>query len=264
MEAVRPIHLPGTVALASLRERARAALSDWAREWVSGQPTYGNPTEGLDVRSVTGAGLAHGDEYEAVGGDAGCIWFRRGGADITALGRAVVGAELMPGPGGVDDWIAGVVDQARAARNRALYSAFFGTAVGGLSPSRSAELPAGLFAVGSGAVELSCGLFGLHAIADGEVWRSVPPTERQHRRSLSRLIPLNTAVRRANTRLEVVLGSVEIDLPRLLDLRCGDVLRLSQRLDRGIAVLCEGKPLGRATLAVSHGRKCVQLLSNQP
>jgi len=263
MEAARPIHLPGTAALALLRERAQAALGEWAREWVSGQPACGNPVENLGLYSVTSAGRAHGDEYEAVGGDAGCIWVRRGVADITALGRAVVGAELWPGTGAADDWIADVVDQARAARDRALCSALFGTVVAGLSPARSGELPGHLFAVGSGAVELSCELLGLNAIADAAVWRAVPPTERQQLRSLPRLAPLNVAVRRAGVRLEVVLGSVEVDLPQLLDLRCGDVLRLSQRLDLGITVLCEGKPLGRAALAQLQGRKCVQLLANQ-
>jgi hypothetical protein len=262
MEAVRPIHMPGTAALASLRERAHAALSDWALEWASGWPSGGNPMATFRVCSVTGAGQAYDYEYDAVGGDAGCVWFRRAGADLTELGCTVVGPQLMPGSVSVDDWIADVVDQARDARNRALVTALLGAAIGERSPVRVSELPGRLFAVGSGAVELSCDLLGLYAIADGAVWRTVPPTERERLRSLPKLTPLNAAVRRANARLDVILGSVEVDLPKLLDLRCGDVLRLPQRLDRGITVLCEGKPLGRAALAQLQGRKCVQLLPN--
>jgi flagellar motor switch protein FliM len=49
-----------------------------------------------------------------------------------------------------------------------------------------------------------------------------------------------------------------------MDLRCGDVLRLPQRLDQGIAVLCEGKMLAHALLGETQGRKSVQLFADLP
>lgn len=80
--------------------------------------------------------------------------------------------------------------------------------------------------------------------------------------SLVTLTPLDRAVQRTRVALDIMLGSVEVELPKLLDLRCGDVLRLPQRLDQRIAVLCAGRPLARAVLGETQGRKCVQLLAD--
>jgi len=90
----------------------------------------------------------------------------------------------------------------------------------------------------------------------------LPPTERGTVQRRPALIPLDRALRRGNAQLAVMLGSVEVELPKLMDLRCGDVLRLPQRLDREITVLCGGKVLARAALGERQGRKCVQLASN--
>ena len=255
----RPIHLPGTAALDSLRQRAQAAFDAWAREWVSGRVADGQRTAELSVCALAGE-RSHAHEYEAVRSEAGCMWFRCSAADYLNFGSAVAGAELMPGSAYVDDWIADVIDCARNARNRALCSALLGTPVVNALPPSLIALPANLFAFGSGAVQLSCDALGLHVIADSAIWRSVPPSERAPAHRRAKLMPLDRAARRAKAKLDVMLGSVEVELPKLLDLRCGDVLRLPQRLDQGIAVLCEGKPLARAALGETHGRKCVQMI----
>jgi hypothetical protein len=265
IQPVRPIHFPGAAALNLIRERAYAALDVWAREWVRGWGVDAGRVAVLQVQADIDRTCAKGYEYEQVPGEAGCIWFRRGGSDRTRLGCAVVGPELMSAAEGADDWIDAVIDEATQARNRALCAALMGASTAGLSPAQTTPLPESLFAVGSGVVELSCDALGLHAIADNAVWRGVPPIERTRRQLRPKLTPLDEATRRANARLDVRLGDVEIDLLELVELRSGDVLRLPQRLDRGISVLCEGMPLARATLGATHGRKCVQfLLEQQP
>lgn len=261
MKPVRPIHLPGATALESLRERTAAALGSWAREWVSGAQAEG--LSGLMLRVVPAASIAHSptEEYETLRAERGPMWFRRSHTDREQLGRAVVGVESMSAIESADPWITVVIDQARDNRDRALCSALMGALAVDVDTSVGA-IPREVFAFGSGAVELSCESLGLHAIADGAVWRGIPPTERSRQHPRPKSTPLNAAVRSAKARLEVILGSVEVELPKVLDLRCGDVLRLPQRLDRAIAVSCEGKPLARVALGERQGHKSVQLLSD--
>ena len=261
IQPVRSIYFPGTAALEMLRERAHAALAAWAREWVRGWAVEANPVAALQVHADTDKARAHGDVYEAVPGAEGCAWFRRGSLDQIRLGRAVVGPDLMSAAEGVDDWIDTVIGRATDARNQALCAALLGVSTAGRLSDRPSPLPDSLFAVGSGAIVLTCEALGLHAIADNAVWRNVPPIERVHPRHRRKLTPLEEAARRTSFRLEVQLGAVEVDLPELLDLRCGDVLRLPQRLDRGMTVLCGRTPLARVTLGATHGRKCVQFVS---
>jgi hypothetical protein len=125
------------------------------------------------------------------------------------------------------------------------------------------ELPENLRDFGSGAVQLSCEALGLFAIADRAVWRSVPPSERA---AVARpaLTPVDRAASRAAVRLDVMLGSVEVELPKVLDLREGDILRLPQRLDQPLAVVCAGKPLAHAVLGEVHGRRGAQLVAGRP
>jgi flagellar motor switch protein FliM len=75
---------------------------------------------------------------------------------------------------------------------------------------------------------------------------------------------LDQAAARARMRLDAMLGSVEVELPKLLDLRCGDVLRLPLRLDQRICVLCEGIPLAHAALGETQGRKGMQVIARHP
>jgi hypothetical protein len=260
MTAVRPIHLAGATALESLRERAVAALDAWAREWLTGLGPEG--LSGLtDLVVATDARPLQAIGYEVLRVGSGAMWFRRSRSDHKQLGCAVVGFDAMTDIPNPDSWIEAVIDQACDDRDRRLCSALMGAPVAGAVLSMGA-LPDELFAFGSGAVYLSCELLGLHAIADGTVWRGTPPVERSRQNRRPKVTPLDTAVRSATARVEVVLGSVEVELPKVLDLRCGDVLRLPQRLERAITVLCEGRPLARAALGEHQGRKSVQLLSD--
>ncbi len=258
--AVRPIHIPGKAALDWLRQQSLAALDDWGREWLSAW-TPGD----VRMQSLTISGI--GDrvrpplrEYEAVSGGSGSLWVRRSAADLSSFGRIVLGAELMPRLSCVDDWVAETADHAWNARNRALCASLLGAATTQLGAS--SELPADLFAFGSGAVVISCDALGLHAIADKNIWSSVPPGTRAAGRSPPMLTPVEQATRNKALRLDVMLGSVEVELPKLLDLRTGDVVRLPQRLDEGITVLCEGQPLAQATLGATQGYKGVQLFTH--
>lgn len=255
---VRPIHLVGKTILETVRERAQSALETWARDWVRG---HRDGTHHLQIAVLPPEARARAHEYEALHTDAGHIWFRASRFDGAQLARAVVGPELMLDSACVDEWISTVVERARLARNRALCQALLGTSVSESSLAYPSPLPSRLFAFGSGAVVVSCEPLGWHAIADGAVWRSVPPGERTGAHNRPALMPLERAVRGGRTRLDVVLGSVEIALPRLLDLRPGDVLRVPERLDQGVAVSCAGKPIARASLGERVGRKCVQILS---
>jgi flagellar motor switch/type III secretory pathway protein FliN len=258
---VRPIHLPGAKALASVRQRTQTALVAWARQWVSGWQESDQRITALQVSAAEGVAQSPADEYEALRSATGCVWFRRAAGDRVSLSRAVVGTELMSRTACVDDWIAGIADQAWGTRNRALCLELLGAPVGTATPASESELPASLFAFGSGAVQLSCEPLGLLAIVDSAVWLSVPPMERTTH-PLPKLAPLEQAAQRAAVRLEVVLGNVEVELGHVLDLRCGDVLRLQQQLDQSMAVLCEGKPLARAVLGESQGRKSVRIVTN--
>lgn len=261
--AVRPVYVPGSAALEWLRGRAQEALDCWAREWVVGYESGKSATAYVHCADGMQPSLVH--EYEVVSTENGCMWFRSSRVERLDLSCAVVGAELMPRSSHADDWIAGVVECAWDARNRGLCAALLGTPMPRRFPPSLTSLPATLFAAGAGSVQISCEGIGLYAVADSAVWDCVPPTRRDdvsHR--LPDLTPLDRAVRRASARLDVMLGSAEVELPKLLDLRCGDVLRLPQRLDQGIAVLCEGQPLAQAALGQAQGRICVQLASNQP
>lgn len=254
--AARPIYVPGVAAFHSLQQRAQAALDGWAREWMTGW-TEKNQRMALQIGAASDGTPAQAREpYDALCTDTGCMWLRCSDSDRTNFACAVVGSELMPRSTYADDWIGAVADRAWEARNRALCSALLGVPVSGVS---AGSMSAGLFAFGSGAVRLSCDVLGLHVIVDCAIWRSVPPTERAVSRRLPALTPLDCAAHRATARLDIVLGSVEVDLPKLLDLHCGDVLRLPHRLDQGISMLCEGRPLARAVLGEAQGCKCVQV-----
>ncbi|HEY5760120.1 MAG TPA: FliM/FliN family flagellar motor C-terminal domain-containing protein [Steroidobacter sp.] len=259
--AVRPIILPGAAALEWLRLRAQSALDAWAREWVV---AHGSRLDGaLRVEAIDCTHRTNIHEYEVVCTDAGCMWFRAGRADRLDLGCAVVGHQLMPRSTCADDWIAGVVDGARHALTRELTTALLGAPMPGKWPPHLTALPAAALATGTGSVLICCEGLGLHAVADGSVWRSVPPTRRDVSQRLPALTAVDRAIRKARARLDVMLGSTEVELPKLVDLRCGDVLRLPQRLDQSLAVLCEGQPLAQAALGQAQGRICVQIVGHR-
>jgi len=239
-----------------LRQRVQVALDAWAREWLSARAAAQSPAdlELVAVDSARDASL----EYAAMTTKDGSAWFRRSAGDLAKLGCEVVGAESLPHGVAADEWLSDVIERAWHARNRAVCAALFGASNGNVS---AAEPPASVFAFGSGAIQISCAVWGLHAIADSSVWRTVPPTPRGARR-LPKVTPVDRASLTATVKLEAILGSVAVELPKLLDLQCGDVLRLPERVDQGIAVLCDSKPFARAALGESRGNKCVQLISD--
>ena len=255
--AARTIHLPSATALATVAQRLRAALAPWSAEWTIGGGSESS-APALEARALEHDSALDTPEFESVQTKAGMLWFRRNAADLTNLGRAVVGTALMPKGTWADESVADVVEHAWAARNRAIVSALLG-APPESSSSRGA-LPASVFEFGAGSVYFSCELLGLHVVADHSIWRSVPPSERA-RTARTKLTALDEAVRSPTARIDVVLGAVELDLSNVLDLRCGDVLRLPQRLDEGLSVLCEGQPLARGSLGERDGRVSVQLMN---
>jgi hypothetical protein len=259
---IRPIHLRGAAAFDALRLRAQSALDSWAHVWTRGA----SGAQGADAIQILAVDeqttWGESDEFEILGTPVGRMCFRSGRSDRSRLGQATVGAESMLGEDYADQWIAEVVESARHARNRALYTALFEVPADEAPESPVVGVPESLCAVGSGAVLVSCTKFGLHAIADGGVWRNLPigATAQQH----PNLTPLDIALRGVAAQLQVMVGSVEIELPQLMDLRRGDVLRLPRRLDEDIDVLCEGQPMASAVLGTTRDRKCVQLTERYP
>jgi len=253
MNEVRPIHLPGASALAVVLQRTQAALAAWARDWVNDEQRLAS----LKAESADAEDLQASQEFEATQGARGCVWIRHGARDRASFAQAVTGAGLMPRATFADEWIADLVDQAWKVRNRVLCEALVG-AVQSAPSSQGRPWPAHLSNVGSGAVRISCESLGLLAIADAGVWSLVPPIERKDAR-MPALVPLERAARRASLQLEVALGSVELDLPKVMDLRRGDVLRLPARIDQPFAVTCEGKPIARAMLGEAGGHKAIRL-----
>ena len=254
---VRPIHLPGSSAMATVLQRTRVALATWAREWVTGWTDDGEYLVTLNIESAREEDFRSAQEFEGIRGANGCVWFRRAARDRLNSGRAVVGAGLMPHSASADDWIAGIAEQAWTARNHTVCEMLQGAARPGPA-AHGAQWPASLSGMGSGAVKISCESLGLRAIADAGVWSLVPPAERKSSR-LPALVRLDRAAQRARLHIEVMLGSVELELPKLMDLCSGDVLRLPTRLDQPLMVSCEGTPFARAVLGDAAGRKSVQI-----
>ena len=252
-DRVRPMHFPSATALEAVRERAGSALDDWAREWVADRPA-----SAVSCSSITTQ--AQSCDYEPISAGEGRIWFRRSPSDREALIRAIAGPDVTFEVARTDPWMTAVIDQACEARDRALQSALLRQSVS-TQPSSLGELPADLFALGSGALRISCEWLGLCAVVDSSVWRTIPPAARAGQRP-TQAAPLGVAVRGAKARLDVVLSSVKIELSQLVDLRYGDVLRLPHRLDQALTVLCEGKPMAHAVLGENQARKCVQLQSD--
>jgi hypothetical protein len=251
MSAVRAFHLPGSSAVAVLQRRAYAALAAWAADWINDKQRL----ETLHLECIDGQELHWSGEFESLRGAHGRMWFQRGARERLDFGRAVVSGALMPQSSYADDWIAQLAEHAWAARNRALCAAIVG-AVETAMPEIGAW-PESLGSRGSGAVSIRCEPLGLYAIADAGIWSQVPPSERKAT-PLPAVVPLERATRHARLRVEVMLGRVELELPKLMDLCHGDVLRLPASLDEPFVVCCEGKPFARALLGDGDGSKAIQ------
>ena len=256
MSSVRHIHLPTTSQIAMIQQRVNSALQRWGADWVSDWTADGAFLRDLRVVAVN-------DELEQPLPDRwvelGGLWIGRGRGSVARFSNAILGRELSRPSDYPDDWIAEVIEAAWMSQARALCAALYGRTVEQADTTECPAPPAAAFEVGSGAVIIVCENLGLHVLAGKEIWHSLAPPDRSGVPNLPRLTSLEVASRRAEARLEVVLGSVEVDLTHLMDLRCGDVLHLQSRLDEPVTVLCEGKPFARGALGAAGGRKCVEL-----
>lgn len=256
--AARPIYFPSSAALDWVQQRARGALETWAAEWLLHWTGHPSQMQGLEIRVVSESMQRLRGGYQELRGEAGSIWVRCIEGDRRNLGKAVVGAEFMPRSGAGDEWITQAIACAWEARNHALCTALLGAVVSEHFPSD--ELPERLLDVGSGTLQVSCASMGLHAIVDGGVWNTVPAPIRANAPARSRLAPLEQAMRGARVSIEALLGSAELRLAQLLNLACGDVVRLPQRVGETIEVRCEGMHLSQAVLGAMHGYRSVRLL----
>ncbi len=255
--AVRPIHVPGAAAFEWLRDRVQSALDAWGREWVTG---YTARSAAVQVSAIFHAPRSLAHEYERVRSETASVWFRSNEAERLAMSCAVLGDELASCAGDTDEWVASVVDCAWLARNQTLAGALLGRPARADYPATLAAPPERLFSPLSAAVLIGCEALGLLAIADEGVWRSMPPMRRAPE-DLSPLVPLDRAMRDSEVSLEAILGGAEVELPRLVDLSCGDVVVLPQLLSEPLTVTCAGTAIARAGLGQSNGLISVQLIS---
>lgn len=257
--AVRPFCVWGEAGLERVRRCVHETLQAWARDWRGVTPgATPGPLE-VQVMALDSTLAPPPGELEAVHGAAATLWVRRRASDRSACAEAVVGADLLPGGSAADDWVAQALDRAWSVRNRALCQALLGERAPEVVSPPPQAVPAELFAVGSGALQIRCDVLGLHALVDRHVMRDTPPAERG--RAAPRLAPtvsIEQAIGPARLRVEALLGSVELELEQLLDLRRGDVLRLPQRLDRPLSLTCEDRPLAGVRLGEAHGLLAVQ------
>jgi flagellar motor switch/type III secretory pathway protein FliN len=253
---VRPVHLLGDAVRSHLLGRAQAAIERWAGQWTVG---LGLPAWQLQA-PVTPDGAARAAAYQSVAAQHGRLWVRRSDEDQLRFRAAVTGADAPAGE--IDDWIVSAVEAAWAALHQTLCDAWeLGPVQCAADLPAPAALPAHVTAFGSGAVRLSCDALALDIVVDSAVLRSVPPFERGTTPALAPLAPLNRAAERSEVRLDVLLGSVELDVGTLLDLRVGDVLRLPRRLEQALPVHFEGQAIAGARLGEASGHKAVRLLA---
>jgi hypothetical protein len=252
----RPLVVLDERVLAAVCEQACAGLAAWGRDWLGGPPPR-------PQACAAGEAPRH-ETFEHWRGERGAVWIRWEPADDVRLVEAVAGASALQGPAFADEWIAQLARRARRLRNAALCAALAdGT---GTEPAEAAtmRLPRALFAGGAGTVRLEAPALGLVALVDRAAWQGLPCVARDAGALLPAPVPLESAMGGARLRLDVMLGSVELELPRILQLRAGDVLRLPRRLDEPLVVACAGRPLAHAVLGERQGRRSVQLLAATP
>jgi flagellar motor switch/type III secretory pathway protein FliN len=254
---VRAVVLVDDRALACVRDHAQAALASWGGEWLGAPPP--------PVHAALAEASPRHETFEQWQGERGGLWIRWEAADDARLVEAVAGPSALRGRGLADDWIAQVARRARRLRNAALCAALAGGTAAEPAEPATTRVPRALFASGAGTVRIELAELGLLAFVERAAWQGLPQAARgAPARELPAPVPLESALARAALRLDVMLGSVEIELPRILQLRCGDVLRLPRRLDEPLAVSCAGRPLAHAVLGERHGRRSVQLLAPSP
>jgi flagellar motor switch/type III secretory pathway protein FliN len=175
------------------------------------------------------------------------------GAVLGAFAQAEVHAADLEDP-----WLRDLFDQARMQLDLCLAHAL----IGEIQSSLPRHPPDEMLAFGAGTLWLRCPRLGIELLADAGVLRHVPPRPSDAAPSpRSGLQSLQVAARDATLPLSVGLGSVELDLVRLLGLQPGDVLRLQTRLDDRLPVTLGGQALAQCFLGHLGRHKAVQLAS---
>jgi hypothetical protein len=256
---VRPVLVLDERVLGAVCEQACAGLAAWGQDWLAGPPPRPH---------ACAAGEAPRNEtFEHWRGERGSVWIRWEPADDARLVETVAGASALQGQAFADEWIAALVRRARRLRNAALCAALAGGTSSEPAEPATMRLPRALFAGGAGTVRLESQALGLVALVDRAAWQGLPRIDREAGAPglpLPARVPLESAMGGARLRLDVMLGSVELELPRILQLHAGDVLRLPRRLDEPLVVSCAGRPLAHAVLGERQGRRSVLLLAATP
>jgi Type III flagellar switch regulator (C-ring) FliN C-term len=263
ISTARPFCVWSDAAVDHVRRRAQAAVDAWAREWVGGTAGADHSGFSVHVTALSSGQAPMPSEYEEMRGALAAFWVRVRAADRSACSSAVVGPDLAPGGIAADDWVAQVVDRAWFARNRCLCSALLGEPEFDAPLQSAQEPPVELVALGSGALQISCEPIGLKVLVDRSVMSDVPPVVRGTAHRLPPIVPIDQAVRPAMLHVQATLGSVELKLEEVLDMQCGDVLRLPQRLDQLLSLSCAGQPLASAKLGDAAGRLAVQAFADR-
>ena len=153
----RPLQLPSAAALERLGQRAQAAVDTWAQEWRIGRQSPAVLTISTSIDREEWQSRSYQQLRDASGG----LWIRADVPDRARLRQTIIGPDLASAPG---ELIEEIVDLSAAARAEELRAALFGEAAMLPDARIVDELPAELFAFGSGAVQLACSTLGLHAI----------------------------------------------------------------------------------------------------
>ncbi len=258
MNDVRPLHLLGRHACASLEARVSSALDLWAAAWLS-RPAASWPVH-AEPASALPANTDPTDHTERVGAT-GRLWLRRSPEQADALAHAVLGDGFRPSAGLGDAWSEELLSAAQAQLDDALAQSL----IGPVQASMPRAPEAALFRFGSGAVHIACPLVGVDLVADSGVLRHVPPRPPQagsaHRPAPSTLAPWRQAAGNSRLSVAVSLGEVELELAHLLALQPGDVLRLPTRLSDRLAVTVEGRACALGSIGHLGAFKAVQLVS---
>lgn len=254
-DQVRALVFPTKESLGSIGQAVEAALEAWGADWI--------PRSLIRIHVECVAELPSGDSFEHWRSDLGNVWIRSDRSDEAALRTAVLGGASTRAEMPVQDWGDEIVERACGDRNHAVCGALLSDLRPEISSVSSAAIPRSLAGTGSGAVRMSCEAIGLQAIADGAIWHSRTPLEREavEHQQLVGVAPLAMALGQSSIQIDVLLGAAKVELTKLLNLRNGDVLRLPKKLDESLTVLCEGQAFASAVLGESNGRKSVQLVT---
>jgi len=139
-----------------LRQRAQTALDTWIEEWAAGKP----PSAALTVSASIDREQWQGQVCHQLRDANGGLWIRANAADRARLTQCIFGRSQKVASGDVIEEITGMAALALAEE---LWSGLFGEASLPVAEFVT-QLPADLFAVGAGAVQMVCTLFDLRVV----------------------------------------------------------------------------------------------------